>query len=407
MGVVIVFHAVLIGVESHMSLQNLNAGTDVFDIMPLQTMSNMLLAIYFLELGLRFTAGGWGALFTKPVLFDVVLISLGTVSTVSLAYSQSQQNLLQPVLILRVLRLLRLIRALRFIGSFRTLWRLVSGMMHSVGTILTMTFLLAITIYIAACLSLEIISKDPLLRSNDETKGILEYHFYSLDSVVLMFLQFVTMDSIASIYLPLIKQRGYLCIFFIILIAVISVLMMNLVTAVLIDTVLSNGRADMEMERHKLRILRPEILNAFRQIDTDGDAVLIKQEVSQCMDYLPTDLKNALKTQKTSSFFEILDADGSGTVTEDEFVDGIFQLLYAECSFEMLYALRLLREMKESQNFALECIKSTQSELQGIKEWSMQSVFSAVLADGFPRDNERSNCPDRSQLIEDFSSTES
>jgi len=67
--------------------------------------------------------------------------------------------------------------------------------------------------------------------------------------------------------------------------------------AALIETMIT-GQVDQAIERHRIRCLRPEVLNAFRQMDSNGDRNLSKQELLQCAEHLPAELKSTLKNVK-------------------------------------------------------------------------------------------------------------
>merc|ERR1712007_36326 len=111
--------------------------------------------------------------------------------------------------------------------------------------------------------------------------------FSSLDNVLLTYLQFVTMDSLAGIYVPLVKQRGYLFLYFASIIIIVSVAIMNLVTALLVDKSISQNQADQDLLRQKVRALRPDIKKAFEMIDTNGDKIITGDEVMACVEELP------------------------------------------------------------------------------------------------------------------------
>ena len=58
--------------------------------------------------------------------------------------------------------------------------------------------------------------------------------------------QFVTQDSIAAIYSPLIKARPVLVLYFLALLFIVSIALMNLVTAVLVEGALEHARQEKE-----------------------------------------------------------------------------------------------------------------------------------------------------------------
>jgi len=156
------------------------------------------------------------AMCANCVPFDILLVLIGSLSLIvsSLVDTLEAANALQPILVLRVMRFLRLLRTLRFISYFKTLWRLVYGLVQSSSAMVSTMVLLLMSIYIAACGAVELISKDAVLRDDPETKAIIDLYFCNVETIMMVFIQFVTMDSLASIYFPIVKLRPPLFIFF-------------------------------------------------------------------------------------------------------------------------------------------------------------------------------------------------
>lgn len=90
--------------------------------------------------------------------------------------------------------------------------------------------------------------------------------------------QFVTLDSVSDIYGPLVLEQPWLLLYFFAILLIIPISLMNLVTAVLVDAAMALSKSDnedqLEYRRRMLKQLRPEISNAFREIDVDGSGVL-------------------------------------------------------------------------------------------------------------------------------------
>ena len=63
----------------------------------------------------------------------------------------------------------------------------------------------------------------------------MERHFPELFVTMLSLVQFVTLDSIGSIYAPLVRKDPLLLIFFMLFILIVSIALMNLVTAVIVE----------------------------------------------------------------------------------------------------------------------------------------------------------------------------
>jgi len=226
------------------------------------------------------------------------------------------------------------------------MWKLVTDFVSSFSAMFSTVSLIIITLYMSACFAVEMISKDTLLRSVPETRDIIDKYFCSVDVVMLSFMQFVTMDSIAGIYFPLIRRRGYLVFFFIFLIVVVSVTLMNLVTAHLVEAAIANTMKDTEMEEEFIRRLRPAINRAFEMMDENNDQTLTRPEVATCTCMLPPVILKAVPDNRLLELFDILDLDDSGTVSQDEFVEGIEQLVLNKITFPHLQVLRLLTQIR-------------------------------------------------------------
>ena len=79
----------------------------------------------------------------------------------------------------------------------------------------------------------QVISKDTTLaEQSQETEFIINEYFDSLGKTVMTLMQFVTLDSLATIYFPLIVARPALLCYFLPILVFVSIGLMNLVTAV-------------------------------------------------------------------------------------------------------------------------------------------------------------------------------
>eukprot|EP00438_Fugacium_kawagutii_P002427 Skav234615 [mRNA] locus=scaffold3216:19693:30775:+ [translate_table: standard] len=235
----------------------------------------IFLVLYCLEAGIRLMADGWSNF--KDWWLDLVLIIVGLLALVIIpifAAATSRMSF-EKLLVVRGLRLFRLVRALRtraaragldgMLSHFKIVWRLVYGLLTAAQTIMSMTLLIGVSLFIFACVAVEnlgekgpggwakgqwlssfftgwiwIIAKDDSLRLNPSDPAIavlVEENFYGLNRSMLTLLQFVTLDDIADIYYPLCMEKPYLIAFFFPILIFISVGLMNLVTAALVENV--------------------------------------------------------------------------------------------------------------------------------------------------------------------------
>ena len=186
---------------------------------------------------------------------DLVLIIVGLLALLLIPIVASGSDVagFEKLLVVRGLRLFRLMRALRMLSHFKIVWRLVYGLLTAGQTIVSMTMLIAVSLFISACVAIEIIAKDDHLRYHSSTGGIIESNFAGLGTSFLTLLQFVTLDDVSDVYFPLIMERPYLCAFFFPLLVFISIGLMNLVTASLVENAMQTAALEAEEERLKLK----------------------------------------------------------------------------------------------------------------------------------------------------------
>eukprot|EP00438_Fugacium_kawagutii_P026680 Skav219938 [mRNA] locus=scaffold2879:46388:47569:+ [translate_table: standard] len=188
-GMIICLNLVMIGIEAELSIRQ-------GDILWATWVERTFLALYTTEISLRLWAGGF-ALFRSPwFLLDFFLVCVGIIAlVVAPVVGGDQVEAIGKVLVVRGLRLLRLARALRMVGHFKVIWRLVYGILTAGHTMLSVTALVVLWLFIFACVAVEIITMDPDLRIDPTTEYVVSSSFGSLPRSILTLLQFVTMDS--------------------------------------------------------------------------------------------------------------------------------------------------------------------------------------------------------------------
>ncbi|CAE7949980.1 CACNA1H, partial [Symbiodinium sp. KB8] len=300
---VIVANSAMLGVESQMSMENKNLDWA-------SQAEACFIFVYTIECILRAIAERWGVLRDGWFIFDVILVISAYVEQIyALVYDVSDQQ----VMVLRAMRLIRLVRTFRMIKQIRSIWRLVYGLVNSGQTMISTYALLFLVLYVFGVLALELISNDETLRNNEDTREILSDNFSSLGVTMITLTQFATMDSIADIYLPLTKQQPYLALYFFLLMAIVSISLMNLVTAVIVEGALEHARQDRE-EEQKLALVTtkqmlPEIVSLFDMVDKDSSGEIILEEMREfeLKQNVPPHILDRASVDSMTELFEILD----------------------------------------------------------------------------------------------------
>jgi len=373
-GTIIVANSTCIGIETSFELDNKN--TDMFGVL-----EHIFLAIYIIELVCRFTTYGCRACLGNPwVAFDLLLVLLGAmdlyiVKPVTAATQDGAENQeIAGLMVLRMLRLFRLARLVKMMYTFKVLWKLINGLLGSVGTIFYTFCLIGLILYIFSCMSLQLITKAHRDSSNADIQALVTTYFPNLQVTMLSLIQFVTIDSLAGFYFPLIVEDPKLLLFFIPFILVVSISMVNLVTAVIVDGAIEQSRNDRDTQKahdaEKFRKILPILKKRFADMDEDGNDLLTVEEVLNA----PEDVKHSLEEfglddeNALAELFEMIDVDESGEINCDEFCDGIFKLVNSEAPVELV---RILKQLK--------MVRKELGELKS-GQWITQATFSPQLS---------------------------
>ncbi|CAK8999399.1 unnamed protein product [Durusdinium trenchii] len=346
-GMLILMNIALIGVEAEMDL----LGKDTWWAADIE---RIFLGLYTVELLIRLTAGGREAFHNSWFLLDLFLVCVGLVALVVVPLveqeASSQEGWMQ-LLIVRGLRLLRLARVLRTVKRFKVVWRLVNGLLSVWDTMASTTILIFLALYIFGCIAVEVIANDPDLKAYPETAGIVRRSFSSLPKATLTLLQFVTMDGIANIYFPLVMQKPFLIIYFLPLLLFLSIALMNLVTAVLVEHALEHASQEAELARirtkEQIKATLPDLLEIFSALDQDGSGYITREEVANVpLHVLPEKVYEKVTVDSMEDMFELLDADGGGSLSLAEFLEGLFTVLLLDMPAWALQLQKLLMPLR-------------------------------------------------------------
>ncbi|CAK9090100.1 Sodium channel protein type 4 subunit alpha A (Voltage-gated sodium channel subunit alpha Nav1.4a) [Durusdinium trenchii] len=356
-GTIIMANMIMIGVETEASLY-----ADE-DLEWSGWVERAFLGVYTLELLLRFVAGGTKIFWNGWFLLDLFLVCVGILALVVAPVFGDALDGVQKVLVVRGLRLLRLARALRMVGHFKVIWRLVYGVLTAGHTILSVVCLMILWLFICGCCAIEFIRNDAHLLHHPLTRPIVMENFGSLPRSILTLLQFATADSIAQVYFPLIMERPGLVLFFMPILLIFSIALMNLVTAVLVEHALEHAAHEAESERlktkQKIKAALPALLDIFQKLDTDESGCITREEIENVsLDMLPPKLLETVSVDSMSDLFDLLDVDGGGQLTQSEFVEGLLNLVLLDVPIWTLQSLKLLRLIRNVTTQIDEDLKS-------------------------------------------------
>eukprot|EP00929_Paragymnodinium_shiwhaense_P035616 TRINITY_DN19200_c0_g2_i1.p1 TRINITY_DN19200_c0_g2~~TRINITY_DN19200_c0_g2_i1.p1 ORF type:complete len:670 (-),score=97.70 TRINITY_DN19200_c0_g2_i1:145-2154(-) len=323
---IIVINAAMIGMEQNYRKHGMSPSY-------LQTVEVCCLAAYTFELCLH--------LFTDPrkicsdhwLMFDAAVVVLGIADLV-LTLCASEATLFENVTVFRLLRLLRLVRTIRLLKKIQVLWMLVRGLMESVSTMMNTVILLMIVMYVFSCISMEVITASHLAvgpNADPEFQAIVDKYFCSLPVTMLTLMQFLCLDSIGSIYKPLVEREPSLILFFGGVLLVVPIVMLNLVTAVIISGAINGAKRDkkaMADHEHSMKKkLIKHLSRIFKRLDTDHSGMVGPEEFTKLSD---NDLENLSKMTGLTDpleLFRMIDLDDSGELDIDEFCESLWHVV--------------------------------------------------------------------------------
>lgn len=282
------------------------------------------------------------------------------------------------ITLLRAVRLVRLVRVVQRLEFFKEAWILLRGLSDSVRTLFwTLVFIASIT-YMFAVFGMVLISRDlqwlydelpsGLRKVGEEcdaelgvTAGkapdlcLFQLYFVSMDQVMMTLIQLLTMDDWNSMVKPMLHYKPWCWVYFYCYIAVAVFVLMNLVTAIIVDNALKSSRVDedrelRDKEEERLAELR-NISNLFDMMDTDGDGTLCWDEFKEAFDDPIIVNKWKLldfRQEDCRELFRLLD-NGDGNIDTKEFFDGL-RKCKGEAQSKDIFRLQKMLERMEARN---------------------------------------------------------
>merc|ERR1719201_1597183 len=125
----------------------------------------------------------------------------------------------------------------------------MQGLLKACETVLLTCGIICLFLYIFACVALDLIAKDHLREQDPEFDYTIQRYFPDLFTSIISLTQFVTQDSIVLIYRPLVLKRRWIIFYFAFVVLVLSVSLMNLVTAIIVEGAREQSEAEKAIEK--------------------------------------------------------------------------------------------------------------------------------------------------------------
>jgi voltage-gated sodium channel len=304
----------------------------------------MFCVTFTLELVLRFSCSGW-SFFVAPGWgwnwFDLILVLLQLLEVIFLAVASSQDDgsgesssrgasSVRVVRVFRVLRTLRVIRVLRLVRFVAELRKVLYLLLASFWSFVWTAVLLCMLIYILGIFITQVVA-DTWDSSPDVVASGMPLNMYygsTLDSILTLYKAILGGQDWEVMSDPLMMHISPLMgVIFAMYVAFATLVLLNLVTGVFVDGAMKLSHEDRQDE-----ILR-KVRKAFNSSDEDEsgfispdefDKVFETKEMQELFDLI--ELRTDRSKSKASNLFRILDVDGSGELTAEEFAAGAVAL---------------------------------------------------------------------------------
>ncbi|CAK0885015.1 unnamed protein product [Prorocentrum cordatum] len=323
MGFVIILNALTIGAETSISRRGDNIPTY------LQIADFTFVVLYCIELAMwLYVLGKQKALSNNWLKLDAAMVAAGLLNiflTLSRFGGDSAAAVVDKANMLKVIRLFRLAKTVRVIVQFRTLWMLVQGLMYAVMPMFWTAILMLVVCYMFAVMAMELI----VVSGDNEDYDIPARNFDTIGESMITLIQFITLDSVAGIYRPLVATKPWLFIYFLIFLLLGPIALMNIVTAIMVESSLRTASEDQEAKKAWDNIRRknmmPKLRSLFLALDISGDGEVDLSEIFNAPSEIQEAMKHIVGLDELEEVFRLLDYDGSGLIDIEEFVEGIMR----------------------------------------------------------------------------------
>lgn len=307
---------------------------DVFVPQFRQFLESGVTGFFLAEWIVRLKANGWRML--GPLgIFDTFLVWVPGVLAVWILQPSIQDgstDFLKVVRTIRMLRLLRIVLFFKHFKAFQDLFKLVRGLLSSGSTLLSAMGLIAATLYTFAIFAIDLIGNQDQTGASDDVKEAQNL-FKGLFQTMVTLMRFMHGDDCQGILDVLTTRQPWIWVFLWLFTSLSSYVLLNLVTAVIVQQALEMSSADEADLAKQLQAQREEDMRElegmFKMLDEDQSGQVSLEEFMQAFKIKEVKTKMTLlglKEAEMLDLFRLLDTDGEGELSLEEFMQGMSQL---------------------------------------------------------------------------------
>mmetsp|Transcript_12225 Transcript_12225/g.22603 ORF Transcript_12225/g.22603 Transcript_12225/m.22603 type:complete len:475 (-) Transcript_12225:44-1468(-) len=286
-------------------------------------------AVFLGEMLIRQAQLGWDYFVDAWNVFDYVLVVFTCAGLVKSL--EDDNSYMQLVGGLRIVRYIRIVRSIRGPRIFRELYMIMQGLLHALATLAWVMLLLFIVVYCFGVMLTTFVGQSE--RAHEHLRYWEQYAGTVWRSMWTT-IQIVTFDQWASdIARPMNEVSPGIFLLIIGVIAICTFGILNVMVSVMVQQVLSiakenNDKVDSVLEKNDRMILR-SMVDDFK--DCDGGAkdeldIVEFRRLLQTQSFAYKLRLLGVQIDEAEHLFELMDADDSGTLSPEEFINGLQKL---------------------------------------------------------------------------------
>lgn len=176
---------------------------------------------------------------------------------------------LKTMRIVRMLRLLRLVKVFRNLPMMQDLWMLVRGLLKSGSTLVSALVLIIFTLYVFGIAAVDLIGKADYTGAAEDVQ-VAQQRFFGLWYSMLTLIRFLHADDSQGIMDELLQQQPYIWIFLWMFTACASLVLLNLITAIVCNEAFETSKNDEADLAKQLMLQKEEEINRLKDEFTSG-----------------------------------------------------------------------------------------------------------------------------------------
>eukprot|EP00746_Dinoflagellata_sp_MGD_P167447 gnl/MRDRNA2_/MRDRNA2_98065_c0_seq1.p1 gnl/MRDRNA2_/MRDRNA2_98065_c0~~gnl/MRDRNA2_/MRDRNA2_98065_c0_seq1.p1 ORF type:complete len:775 (-),score=133.59 gnl/MRDRNA2_/MRDRNA2_98065_c0_seq1:128-2452(-) len=317
------------------------------------------LSLYSLECAIRLFIQGKAFFKHRWNVFDFIIVCVGIMGEVAETILGSASSAdVEHFQVLRSIRMLRLLRAARVIISFKELYSLICGLSSCLKTLFWAAGLVFLLLTMWSILSVEYLH--PLIRdlARDGHYDDCTYCAHAFKDIMnanLTLFQIISGDGWGQLSRPLIINHPWTAVVIVCIIFTMVFGMLNLITAVIVDTAAQARQLDvMHMAKHK-EFERKEAWANFAELclrlDENHDGEISLEELKKGIMEIP-ELNAHLQVMGVEDddlemVFDILDANHDGRITHKEFIQQLYKIQTYEVRFAHCFLKQYVEDIRK------------------------------------------------------------